>query len=221
MYRLIAAVYIFVMIDNSIMCQSDILYSFTQDNFRKSEVFNKRIESTDEGIKILDAVIFYVTNEKRTEKGLSVLQYHKLLEESSLLHSGDMVKQGFFDHINPKSKKHKTPEDRAKSVGIKNPFIAENIIENFILDYKSGSAVYTDGRGKFWYKKEDDPIKTLTYLSLADKLLDEWMNSPGHRKNILSKDAVELGCGIAFFNNINNMPSLMGTQNFQLYEPLK
>jgi uncharacterized protein YkwD len=220
MIRLLVALSIISLINNVIVCQAD-LYSFTQKNYRESEVFNHRIDPADPNVKILNAVVFYVTNEKRLEEGLPSLNYHYLLEESAQLHSENMAKQGFFDHINPKSRKYKTPEDRAKSVGIKNPFIAENIIENFVLDYQSGLAVYTDGKGKFWYKNEDDPIKPHTYLSLADKLLDEWMNSQGHRKNILSKDAMELGCGVAFFKKDNGMPSLMGTQNFQLFEPLK
>jgi uncharacterized protein YkwD len=196
-------------------------YSFTQENYRKSEVFNQKIITAYSDVKILDAVIFYVTNEKRIDQGLPALNYHHLLEESAIIHSNNMVKYNFFDHTNPKSKKYRNPEDRASSVGIKNPFIAENIIENFILDYNAGTQVYTDGKGKFWYKIESDPITSHSYLSLADKLLDEWMNSTGHRKNILSKDAIELGCGVAFFKNANGMPSLMGTQNFQLFEPVK
>jgi uncharacterized protein YkwD len=221
MYRFLIITILLAVTNNwSVYCQSE-LYSFSQDTYRKSEIFNKSIETNDEGIKILDAVLFYVTNEQRIKEGLAPLKYNKYLEKTALLHSEDMVKQGFFDHINHKNKKHKTPEDRAKSVGIQNPYIAENIIDNFVINYSSGTPVYTDGTGKFWYKKESDPITKHTYLSLADKLLDEWMHSPGHRKNILSKDALELGCGVAFYKNNNGMPSVMGTQNFQLYELLK
>jgi len=220
MKKLSLILFISVLMYDFTLGQSEY-YSYTQKNFRKSDIFNSEIELTDKGVKILNAVLFYMTNENRVKEKQSLLKYHELLEKSSVLQSENMVKYNFFDHNNPKSKKHKTPENRAKAVGIKNPYIAENIIDNFVLDYIAGTAVYTDGKGKFWYKKESDPLKIHTYISLADKLLYEWMHSPGHRKNILSKDALQLGCGVAFYKNKNGMYSLMGTQNFQLYEPIK
>jgi uncharacterized protein YkwD len=201
-------------------CQENY-YSYKTDNFRKAPIFNTQIDPKNPDTKILDAAIFYVTNETRIKHKLSFLEYHHLLEETALLHSGNMVSQHFFDHINTKSKKYKTPDDRARFVGIQNPFLAENIIESFVLDYKSGKSVFTDGKGKFWYKKEEDPLVLHTYLSLAERMVEDWMNSPGHRANILSKKAIQLGCGTAFFENKNGMPSAMGTQNFQLYEPVK
>jgi uncharacterized protein YkwD len=197
------------------------LYSLNLDNFRKDSAFNTLIDPKNPDVKILDAAIFYVTNEVRQKHKLTYLEYHKLLEEAAVLHSDNMVSQNFFDHINPKSKKFKTPEDRARYEGIQNPFLAENIIESFVLDYKSGKPVFTDGKGKFWYKKEDSPLSVHTYLSLADKMVEDWMNSPGHRANILSKKAIQLGCGTSFFESKNGMPSVMGTQDFQLYEPVK
>jgi uncharacterized protein YkwD len=46
------------------------------------------------------------------------------------------------------------------------------------------------------------------------------MHSPEHKKNILSQDALELGCGTCFFTDakFNDMPTFMATQNFQWYE---
>jgi uncharacterized protein YkwD len=196
-------------------------YSYNLDNFRKAPVFNQLIDSKNPDVKIIDAAIFYVTNEVRKKHKLSFLEYHQLLEQAAILHSDNMVTQKFFDHINTKSKKYRTPEDRAHFVGIQNPFLAENIIESFVLDYKSGKPVFTDGKGKFWYKKVEDPLIVHTYLSLADRMVTDWMNSPGHKSNILSKKAFQLGCGTSFFENKNGMPSLMGTQDFQLYEPVK
>jgi uncharacterized protein YkwD len=201
-------------------CQENY-YSYNLDNFRKAPVFNELINTQSPDVKILDAIIFYITNEVRNKHHLTFLEYHHLLEESALLHSGNMVEQKFFDHINPKSRKYKTPEDRARYVGIQNPFLAENIIESFVLDYKSGKPVFTDGKGKFWYKIEDQPLAAHTYLSLAERMVSDWMDSPGHKANILAKKAIQLGCGTSFFGNKNGMPSVMGTQNFQLYEPVK
>ena len=49
-------------------------YSFTQDNFRQSEQFNKPIDIQNPDVEIMDAAIFYVTNETRIKHGLSELK---------------------------------------------------------------------------------------------------------------------------------------------------
>jgi len=51
-----------------------------------------------------------------------------------------------------------------------------------------------DERLVFSYEPEGDPIKPHTYVGFALSLLDHWMNSPGHRKNILDKNPAHLGC---------------------------
>jgi uncharacterized protein YkwD len=201
----------------------DNYYSNTNKNFRNSKSFNDTIDIKDPDLARLNAVIFYLTNEIRIKHNLKELKYEPLLEKSATIHSGNMVKQDFFDHINTKSTTFRTPDDRARFVGISNPFLAENIIESFMLQYKAGKQVYTGGKGIFKNKPNGEPIKAHTYLTLGESLLKDWMNSPHHRSNILSKDALQLGCGTAFFlkKDFNDMPSVMATQNFQLFESVK
>jgi uncharacterized protein YkwD len=159
----------------------------------------------------------------RTKYKISELTYEKKLEESSTIHSQSMIKDEFFNHINPKSKKLRTPEDRARYVGIINPHMAENIIETFVLQYKPSQPVFTGEKGIFRYHMNDPPIPLHTYLSLGDAIIEGWMNSPPHRENILSKNAVQLGCGTAFYvqKDFNDMPAVIATQNFQLYETVR
>jgi uncharacterized protein YkwD len=197
-------------------------YSFPLDSFRFVRIFNDTVDLVNPDLTILNAVIFYLTNDIRKSHKLKIIEYQPLLEKSASIHSENMVKQSFFSHNNPRSRKFKTPEDRARFVGIANPFIAENIIESFVLQYKQGKNVYTGGKGIFMYKLGGKPIKAHTYLSLGETVLNDWMNSPGHRSNILSKDAKQLGCGTAFFlkHNFNDMPTIMATQNFQLYQSI-
>jgi uncharacterized protein YkwD len=205
-----------------VLCQDDF-YSFSNSNFRKNQSFNDTIDLKNPDLAKLNAVIFYLTNEIRNKHNLKVLKYEPLLEKSATLHSGNMVSQNFFDHINPKSLTYRAPDDRARFVGIVNPFLAENIIESFMLQYKAGKEVYTGGKGIFKNKPNEQPIKAHTYMSLGESILKDWMNSPHHRSNILSKDAIQLGCGTASFlkKDFNDMPTVMATQNFQLFEPVK
>ena len=49
------------------------------------------------------------------------------------------------------------------------------------------------------------------------------MNSPPHKENILSKNNLQLGCGVAIYfdKDFNGMPMVKATQAFQQYEPIK
>ncbi len=207
------------LINLNLVNSQDDYYSYTLNNFRKAEPFLETIDIYNPDNSRLNAVLFYMTNEIREKKKLNILTYNKKLEESSTIHSNSMVEFSFFDHINHKSKKLRTPNDRARYVGILNPFLAENIMETFVLQYTAGKPVYPGDKGVFRYKQAGEPIKSHTYLSLGEVLLEGWINSPEHRENILSEKAVQLGCGTAFYINedFNDMPTVIATQNFQLY----
>ena len=198
-------------------------YSFTTETFRVQQVFQEAIDLKNPDLTRLNAVVFYLTNEVRKKKKLTQVKYHPKLEEAAAIHSESMAKYDFFSHINKRSKKLRDPNARAGFVGIANPYLAENIIETFLLEYTAGDAVYPGKKGEFRYHPDDDPIKARTYISLGEVMLKAWMDSPDHRENILSKKAVQLGCGTAFYvkNDFNGMPAVIATQNFQLHEPLR
>lgn len=190
--------------------------------FREHTAFNQKINIENFNSDLLNAAIFYATNEIRKKHKLSILKYNSALEKAANLHSADMAKNNFFSHTNSKNKKHKEPEDRAKIAGIQNPHIAENIIEGFILEYTANDRVIPGDPGVFYRDEKFIPIEARTYLQLADEMLKMWMDSEGHRANILAKDAVELGCGCALFymKDFNHMPCVKATQNFQWYVPV-
>lgn len=196
--------------------------SLNINTYRKYSEFNKAIEVDNFDNELLEAAIFFATNEERQKHKLPLVKYNKLLADAARLHSDDMVKYKFFDHINKKNKKHKEPKLRAAASGIKNPYIAENIIEGFILNYDGNKKLIIKEPGVFVDSDTKLNLTNRTYLELADNLVKRWMDSPGHRVNILSKDALELGCGVAFYvmKDFNNMPAVKATQNFQQFEPV-
>lgn len=203
--------------------KKDYYSELTLENFRKEKLFQERLNFDSLDYQRIHAAIFFVTNEVRAKKKLSFLAFSPQLEESAMMHSRDMYENKFFSHVNPHSRKKKNPNDRAGLVGISNPYLAENIAENFGLQYEPGVNVYVRGNGKFSYEPEGEIIQPHTYLTFAETLMDSWMKSKGHRKNILSDKALQLGCGVYFYydKNFNNMPSFKATQNFQWYERIK
>lgn len=198
-------------------------YSFNTNNFREFAAFHDTIDLKNPDIQRLNAVVFFLTNEQRAKKKLPVLQYHPLLEKAANIHSESMREKDFFDHINRRSKNLHDPNDRARYVGIENPFLAENIIESFVLKYKAGEPVYPGSPGVFRISPDSEPIQAHTYLSLGESMISDYMNSQKHRENILSKKAEQLGVGSAFYRkkDFNDMPAVLSTQNFQLHEKIR
>lgn len=137
----------------------------------------------------LHAAIFFLTNLQRTKHKLERLVFSEELEIAAFNHSRMMGIQDFYSHINPKDKRRKTPKERAKLAGIKNPYIAENIL------YEYGYITHSD-----------------TYLSIAKRCVKNWMNSKGHRANLLSENGIALGCGTYFYKG-----KIYATQCFQWY----
>jgi len=99
----------------------------------------KQLDLDQPDSQILNAVLFFLTNETRVKNGQKELTYHPRLEESAEIHSKSMVSDEFFDHINHKSKKLREPNEPCRFVGISNPMLAENIIEGFLLQYREMS----------------------------------------------------------------------------------
>ncbi|MBN1414199.1 MAG: CAP domain-containing protein [Bacteroidales bacterium] len=201
----------------------DYYLNYTHENFRKDKLLNDTLDFDHIDLTRLNAALFFVTNEIRIKNKLNPLEYAPELEKAASVHSRDMVMRDFFSHTNPYQKKKETPNDRARMIGISNPFIAENIAEDFGFQYESGTNVYLLGKGIFSYHANGERIPANTYLSLAESFLERWMHSSEHKKNVLSTEALQLGCGTFFFIDpeFNDMPTFMGTQNFQWFEKIK
>jgi uncharacterized protein YkwD len=182
------------------------LYSkITDATFRNHKLFNSPIKLDKIDYPRLNAAVFYVSNEARLEQGLNELEYQANLEIMAWNHSKSMGKKDFFAHFNEKEKKRKTPEDRARLAGIKNPRIGENLSSTGGYSYAS-------------------------YLELADSIVDGWIDSPPHRKTLYSKGAIQLGCGVYYYKGIwqehkaiNKQGNgfWLATQNLQLQSKVK
>lgn len=194
------------------------------NNFRENVEFHQFIDFEQPDYALLNVAVFFCTNEQRAKKKLPALQHNYQLEASAWFHSQSMADRRFFNHLNTTEPRRRTPDDRARLAGIANPYIAENIAEMPALNYQQGTQVYIldKQKGLFSYTNGGDPIPPHTYLSFAEAVVAQWMDSPPHRKNILSKDALQLGCGVFLYRDRDfyNMPTFKATQNFQQFKPV-
>ena len=165
--------------------------------------------------------LFWATSDARARLGQTRPARARVLEAMAQDYADRMRDKRFVAHEDPFDASRRTPKDRALRAGVKNPMVSENLATNATIDYTSGQKVYHKGiPGEFRASPEGPLLSTHTYATLAKRLVEQWLNSPGHRKNLLDPSVVELGCGVAFQWE-NNFPMVYAVQNFQLYESTK
>ena len=181
----------------------------------------KQVDITGIDLHFLNAAVFHLTNVERTNAHLPVLGFYDNLYKSALLHSEMMIQYDFFDHLNKEQRQWREPSDRIFFFDDSYNAIAENIVENNLLDYEGsvlsyrteytsdGTLIYLDQKGAI--------IPYASYFSIAKKLLLQWMNSAPHRANILEERFNMLGCACAV--DTQKIPILIRcTQNFATIE---
>jgi len=165
---------------------------------------------------LLNATLFYTTNIQRAKNGVGVAKHSPSCEKAAFDHSVDMVRGDFFSHTSMVAGKE-SMMDRLRLAGYQGGGAAENIAITFAIDYQAGKSVFMPSQngGYFSYKYKGEPIKNHTYLSLAEAALDQWMNSPGHKANILRGYAYQ-GCGgyLEVLKTKDQFPKFRLTQNF-------
>jgi uncharacterized protein YkwD len=107
-------------------------------------------------------------NAQRTAAGLPALAESPLLDQSSTAYSGQMVAERFFDHVSPEGV---SLVPRLTAVG-----------------YLPGNGPWFAGENIAWGQGA---------LATPQSIMTAWMNSQGHRENILSANFAEVGVGVA------------------------
>jgi uncharacterized protein YkwD len=106
-------------------------------------------------------------NAERTARGLVTLKFDRLLQKAALTHGGDMVAHGYFAH---EGRNGSRPADRIRAAG-----------------YLSRGAGWRIGENLAWGTGD---------LSTPRSIMAAWMNSAGHRANILLPAYREIGFGV-------------------------
>lgn len=131
---------------------------------------------------IMDEIV-RLSNIERETHGVAPLAADPLLERAATGHSQEMAALDYFSHTSPTAGRE-TPSDRIRLAGLNFRASGENIASF------TGHAEST----------------------LAEKAVRGWMNSPPHRKNLLSPMFTHIGIGIG-----RNGDKYTLTQNFATY----
>ena len=201
--------------------ESNYYIGHNTDTFFLVAPLQQRIPKLFVKLNLLNAAIFWYTNIERQNHNLPQFQFHEKLQQMATLQSNQMREHNFFDQENKFDNRYRTLSDRLESVKDEkfNGFMsyAENIAdcpvikanESFTYSFKEGVAHLYSMNGK--------EIFPYTYSEMAKSVVDAWMNSPGHRANILNPGYKYLGCGCAPYESKANGYSITYfklTQNF-------
>lgn len=195
---------------------------YSAESFRKVPAAMAALDPAAIDRDLLDAAVFHETNRRRQQHGLPALRFDAKAREAARMHSDAMAKHGFVGHENRFDRQRATMSDRGQMVGLRPALLAENVASTFARRYNSGDAFYVreeNGRQIQSATPKGPQIPMRTYLEFAEAVLDGWMNSPGHRKNVLLKNAEYLGTACAPGSDRRELEKFYCTQVF--YSPLR
>ena len=120
-----------------------------------------------DNLPLISAAVLCLHNQTRAQDGLPALKPNAKLAKAALAHSADMVQEGYFDHDAPSGA---TFVDRILGAG-----------------YVRKDQGWTLGENLAWGTGD---------LSTPAGVMQAWMNSAGHKANILKRAYREVGIGI-------------------------
>jgi uncharacterized protein YkwD len=114
----------------------------------------------------LEARLIEVTNAERVRAGLPVLRQSRSLADAARHHVEEMIRLGYFGHVSPTIGR-RTVGERVAALGAAVVAVGENL-----------AAVRAGG------------------LDLPERIMTGWMQSPGHRDNLLNPRWTHVGFGL-------------------------
>lgn len=142
-------------------------------------------------------------NVAREDHGLPELGWDSKLANVAEMHSTDMAEREFFDHVNPDGEDPSARADRSgyECFKVQGAYFTFGIGENIMQGWLYGSVSYV-GLATIYNWSSLEEIAQLT--------VDGWMDSEGHRENILRESYDKEGIGIASTSDYK----LYVTENF-------
>lgn len=131
-----------------------------------NEIITPPSQETGSFYDQVEQLIFNKVNEERAKEGVQALTYNSTMETYARIKSKDMGVRNYFDHVDPDG---------------------EMITAQMARDGVSYNAW---GENIAYIGGVTDPV------ALANQFMTNWMNSPGHRANILSTNFTSIGIGV-------------------------
>ena len=156
-----------------------------EEEAKRNEVEAKKAEEQKEEerriahekyIRDITTKVHQLINEERRDHGLRHLSWNAKLAQAALNHSADMASRDYFEHDSPEGHDFSW---RYSQVG-------------FSCSVIRGNVIYSGAENLMWMEGYYGVDRVST------EAVDGWMDSPGHRANILTSYFQSEGIGVAF-----------------------
>ena len=128
---------------------------------------NADLQPDTTNLPTISDATFCLLNAERASRGLTALKPDRQLQRAALAHGGDMVDHQYFAH---EGRDGSQPAERIRATG-----------------YLSGGGAWRIGENLAWGTGD---------LASPRAIMAAWMNSPGHRANILQPQYRQIGFGV-------------------------
>lgn len=160
----------------------------------------------------LEQAIHDRINEVRMRNGHSSLAWSSALASLSRTHSQDMAERGFFSHTNPDGDR---PADRAREAGLTCSSVVEDVVDDPSSAGGVGENIFNASAYSSRRVTQRGDEETVSYDwntedQLVDTIVDGWMDSEGHRQNILRDSYQAQGLGVS----VSDEKRVLVTQTF-------
>ncbi|MDJ1497566.1 CAP domain-containing protein [Cytophagaceae bacterium DM2B3-1] len=203
----------------SVSAYAQKYYQMTWREFYALPETQKPIDPKNPDYELIDAAFFHATNEAREKEKRKTFLYSEVLYTAANEHSTSMISKNYYAHEDRTDKKRYLPGQRITLAGGKFMATAENIAQYEVIATPGQYCPRKQSNGEYRYFdcNTDKVYPAHTAVSFAQKVVKGWMNSPGHRRNILNTDYQYMACAIQIIKNpykSENTPFARITQNF-------
>lgn len=166
------------------------------DDFAHQPALDERIEVASFDRKLMAQAIFHETNQVRRKLGLPAFRGLPRLDEAADLEAAVGKVYQPPSHTNP-FPMIGTPFERVQYVGLNIEQVAENIALLSIYETNAGvGVVVREAKRHFLHPETHAELQRATYRGFAREVVRNWMESPGHRANVVNPALAYLGCSV-------------------------
>ena len=171
-----------------------IIGSVIVDEFFPDSAIPSTSNTNEEDLAKIARDIHELVNEERASRGIDPLVWNSQIAEIALLHSQDMARNNYYEHVNLQGQ---DPTSR----GIEEGYYCEKIIGAYIYSGLSENLMWMDGYAR---------------NAIAKESIEGWLlSTEGHKENMLDPKWLYSGVGVAMADN----GEIYVTHNFALCKP--
>lgn len=161
---------------------------------------------------LLDRAILAEANFHRCQNDLQNLKPLSVLRDPAKDHSDWMAKRQKLSHKST-VRGRRTLRDRVGSTGLATRAAAENLALLPLFDLTPRFRI-VDSKGCLFTSPDGTRLTPHSYESFAEKVVAMWMDSPGHRRNLLSRSTSHMAAAASVRSERKSCGTVYVTQLF-------